>query len=115
MAGESIESLAKALADALPDGLKSLRDDAEKNFRAVLKSGVGKLDLVSREDFEVQQLVLARTREKLERLEARLETLEKKSARKKPAAKTAGKKAAKKKVKKKAKRKASKKSSKKKA
>ena len=100
MAGESIESLAKALADALPEGLKSLRDDAEKNFRAVLKSGVGKLDLVSREDFEVQQLVLARTREKLERLEARLETLEKRPARKR---------AARKKAKKKAKKRASKK------
>ena len=97
MARESIESLARSLADALPEGLRSLRDDAEKNFRAVLKSGIDRMDLVSREDFEVQQLVLARTREKLEQLEARLETLEKRKPAKKTRKKASKKKARKKK------------------
>ena len=56
-----------------------MRDDLETNFRGVLRSGISKLDLVTREEFEVAEAVLARTREKLERLEAKLEDLEKDS------------------------------------
>jgi len=51
-------------------------NDLEENFRAVLKSGLGKLDLVTREEFEVQEAVLKRTREKLAALEARLAEIE---------------------------------------
>ena len=76
MNNESIESLARKLADSVPQGLRSMRDDLEANFRSVLKSGLGKLDLVTREEFEVQQAVLARTREKLEALEAKVKELE---------------------------------------
>ena len=76
MAKEIIDNLARTLAETLPEGLKSLREDAEKNFRAVLESSLAKLDLVTREEFEVQEAVLARTREKLEGLEARLAELE---------------------------------------
>lgn len=76
MADESIENLARKLADAVPEGLRSMRQDVEENFRAVLRSGISKLDLVTREEFEVQEAVLARTREKLEALEAKLEELE---------------------------------------
>ena len=76
---DSIESLATKLAESLPEGLRSVRDDLETNFRSVLRTGIGKLDLVTREEFEVQQAVLARTREKLESLEAKLEGLENKS------------------------------------
>ncbi len=99
MAKESIEKLAKALAETLPEGLRSVREDLEKNFRSVLQGGLGKLDLVTREEFEVQEAVLRRTREKLEALEKRLSGLEKKEpAKKKPAKKKpAGKKASKKK------------------
>ncbi len=77
MSKESIEDLAKKLADAVPEGLKSLREDLEQNFRSVLKSGLSKLDLVTREEFEVQEAVLAKTREKLDALEAKLEKMEK--------------------------------------
>ncbi|MDX1509122.1 MAG: accessory factor UbiK family protein [Woeseiaceae bacterium] len=76
MNNESIESLARKLADSVPQGLRSMRDDLEANFRSVLTSGLGKLDLVTREEFEVQQAVLARTREKLEVLEAKVKELE---------------------------------------
>ena len=69
---DSIESLARKLADALPEGLRSARDEIETSFNSVLKSGLTKLDLVTREEFEVQEAVLARTREKLEELEKRL-------------------------------------------
>lgn len=71
----SIESLVKKLADTVPQGLKSVREELEQNFRSVLQSGLGKLDLVTREEFEVQEAVLARTREKLDSLEAKLKDL----------------------------------------
>lgn len=72
MTNESIENLAEKLAAAVPGGLRSIREDLEHNFRAVLRSSLSKLDLVTREEFEVQEAVLARTREKLEALEAKL-------------------------------------------
>jgi len=76
MGDDSIENLAKKLAESVPGGLRSMRDDLETNFRGVLRSGISKLDLVTREEFEVQEAVLARTREKLELLEARLKEIE---------------------------------------
>jgi BMFP domain-containing protein YqiC len=69
---DSIESLAGKLAASVPEGLRVFRQDLEKNFRAVLASGLASLDLVTREEFEVQEAVLRRTREKLAALEARL-------------------------------------------
>ncbi len=72
----NIDELARRLADALPGGLKALRADAEQNFRAVLQAGLSRLDLVTREEFDVQAAVLQRTREKLAALEARLAALE---------------------------------------
>ena len=101
MASESIDKLAKMLAETLPQGLRSVRDDLEKNFRSVLQSGLGRLDLVTREEFEVQEAVLARTREKLEMLEARLAKMESGPAAKKSSLKKAAKKPARKGAKKK--------------
>ncbi|ANO49969.1 accessory factor UbiK family protein [Woeseia oceani] len=97
MTRESIDSLARRLAASLPQGLRTVRDDMEENFRSVLKSSLQRMDLVTREEFEVQEAVLARTREKLEALEVRLAAYEQSIA----AAPTA-----KKKVKKKASKKA---------
>ena len=76
MSTTPIEELAKKLADAVPDGIRTMRADLEDSFRSVLQTGLDKLDLVTREDFEVQEAVLQRTREKLEALEKRLEELE---------------------------------------
>lgn len=95
MADNSIDRLAGLLAESLPEGLRAMRADLEQNFRAVLKSGIERLDLVTREEFEVQEAVLERTREKLEALEARLASLEKAPVpKKKTARKSGGKKAA---------------------
>ena len=77
MSEQSIEELARKLAESVPDNLRAIRDDLEDGFRSVLKNGLDKLDLVTREEFEVQEAVLAKTREKLEALEARLTELEK--------------------------------------
>ncbi len=76
MAFESIDELARRLAESVPQGLRSVKDDLEKNFQSVLRAGLGKLDLVTREEFEVQEAVLARTRQKLEALEERLISIE---------------------------------------
>jgi len=77
MTDESIENIARKLAEAVPEGLRSVRADLENNFRSVLRASLSKLDLVTREEFEVQEAVLAKTRKKLEALESRLEDLEK--------------------------------------
>ncbi len=77
MTSESIADLARRLAASLPEGLRAMQKDVEQNFRAVLEAGLNDLDLVTREEFAVQEAVLARTRQKLEALEARLSELEK--------------------------------------
>ncbi len=76
MTKDSLEELAKTLVDTVPEGLRSVGDDLEKNFKAALQGGLARLELVTREEFEVQEAVLARTREKLTALEARLRDLE---------------------------------------
>lgn len=70
------DNLAQRLADSLPKGLQALREDIDRNLRASIEGGLAKLDLVTREEFEVQAAVLARTREKLERLETLVAELE---------------------------------------
>jgi len=73
---KSIDDMASRLADALPSGLSNVKDDMEKNFHAILQGALGKLDLVTREEFEVQKAVLAKTRSKLEALEKRVDAIE---------------------------------------
>jgi BMFP domain-containing protein YqiC len=76
----SLDELARELVDAVPRNFKALGDDLERNFRSLLQAGLGKMDLVTREEFDLQVAVLARTREKLEALETRLAELEDRSA-----------------------------------
>jgi hypothetical protein len=71
-----IDDLARRLAEAMPEGIRALQQDVEQNFRTILRSALARLDLVTREEFDVQQAVLLRTREKLEGLESRLAELE---------------------------------------
>ena len=71
-----INDLAGKLAESVPEDIRALREDLESTFRSVLDNGLSRLDLVTREEFEVQEAVLARTREKLEALEKRLAELE---------------------------------------
>lgn len=71
-----LDDLTRRLAGSLPKGLQALQEDLQRNLRAALEAGLGKLDLVTREEFEVQTAVLARTREKLRHLEAQLAALE---------------------------------------
>ena len=79
---KSLDELARKLAEAVPPGLAALGNDLEQNFKAVLQSGLAKLDLVTRQEFDIQAAVLRRSRERLEELEKRMAALEKGSARK---------------------------------
>jgi hypothetical protein len=72
----SLDDLARRLADAVPESLRSLGRDLEGNFKAVLQAQLSKLDLVSRQEFDVQAALLARTQATLTALEARLKELE---------------------------------------
>lgn len=70
-----LDELAARMARAVP-GLSSLRGEIEHNFRALLRSHFDRLDLVSRERFDTQAELLARTRSQLEALETRIRALE---------------------------------------
>ena len=71
-----LDDLARRLSALVPSGLREGRDELQQNFKAVLQSGLARLDLVTREEFEVQRAVLLRTREKLEQLERTVAALE---------------------------------------
>jgi hypothetical protein len=71
-----IDDIARRLFEGLPEAARTMRRDVESNFRAVLQSSLGKLDLTTREEFEVQSKVLERTRARIEQLELRVAALE---------------------------------------
>ncbi|MDR0218223.1 MAG: accessory factor UbiK family protein [Enterobacteriaceae bacterium] len=73
---KKIEQIARQIHNAMPKGVKEFGDDVEKKLRTTLQSQLSKLDLVNREEFDVQTQVLLRTREKLISLEQRLSELE---------------------------------------
>jgi BMFP domain-containing protein YqiC len=75
------DDLARRLVDSVPTGVKEIQQDVEKNLRAILQASLSKLDLVTREEFDVQSRVLARTREKLDQLEKTISALETQSRR----------------------------------
>ena len=72
---QAIDELARRLADLVPPSAREARDDTARNFRDALRAGLRRLDLVTREEFDVQRCVLLRTREKVEALEARVAEL----------------------------------------
>ena len=71
-----IDDLARRLSGLVPPALREGREEMQDNFKAALQSGLARLDLVTREEFDIQSAVLLRTREKLEALEKRLAALE---------------------------------------
>ncbi|HEY7889145.1 MAG TPA: accessory factor UbiK family protein [Steroidobacteraceae bacterium] len=75
-----IDEMARRLLESVPPALRTVQKDLETNFRAVLRSSLGKLDLVTRDEFDTQTRVLERTRARLAELEARLQALEDASA-----------------------------------
>ena len=71
-----IDEIARRLLERVPPALRSVQQDLENNFRAVLRERLSKLDLVTRDEFDAQAKVLERTRARVEELEARLAKLE---------------------------------------
>jgi len=76
MDAKGLDDLARRLAEAVPPSLRNLGRDLESNFKAVLQAQLAKLDLVSRNEFDVQAALLARTQATLTAMEARLKDIE---------------------------------------
>jgi hypothetical protein len=76
-----IDDLARQISGSIPSGLREMQQDVEKNVHTVLQNALSKLDLVTREEFDVQSRVLLRTREKLDKLEKIIATLEAKKSK----------------------------------
>ncbi|QGP56489.1 Membrane fusogenic activity protein [Piscirickettsia salmonis] len=70
------DDMAKKIAEAMPSGLKSVQEDLERNMKTVLQSSFQKMDLVTREEFDIQSAVLAKIRLMVEALERRVDELE---------------------------------------
>jgi BMFP domain-containing protein YqiC len=73
-----IDDLARQISESIPAGVKGMQADIEKNIHTLLQGTLAKLDLVTREEFDAQSQVLARSREKLEQLEKLVTELEEK-------------------------------------
>jgi BMFP domain-containing protein YqiC len=71
-----IDDLARRLSDMVPPGLRESREELQATFKSALQAGLARLDLVTREEFDVQRAVLLRTREKLDALEKTVAALE---------------------------------------
>lgn len=75
-----LDDIAQKLSEALPPGAKAFQEDLHQQFKQILQTMIAKMDLVTREEFDAQTKVLARTREKIEALEEVVARLEEKSA-----------------------------------
>lgn len=69
---KKIEQIAKQISDSIPPGVRNMADNVEQRVKQTVQQQLSKLDVVSREDFEVQQQMLLRLRQRVEVLEKRL-------------------------------------------
>ena len=77
MLKEKIEAIVSDISKLLPEDIDLLKEDIEKNVRATLNTAFTKMELVTREEFDIQASLLSRTREKLEALQKKLSEMEK--------------------------------------
>ena len=77
---QKINAIVNEIISAIPEGIKGIPDEARSSIKAAVLATFSKMDLVTREEFDIQTAVLARTREKLTTLEAQVEALEKSQA-----------------------------------
>lgn len=71
-----LDSLVERIAATFPQGVEPLRDDFRKNIKAALSSALSRMDLVTREEFDVQAALLQKTRARLEEMEKQVKELE---------------------------------------
>lgn len=76
MSNPDIEQLVERIMQSLPEGLQTLRQEADQQLRAALRRALQQMDLVTREEFDIQREVLLRTRARLEELEQQVQQLE---------------------------------------
>jgi ubiquinone biosynthesis accessory factor UbiK len=81
---KDFEALSKKLFDALPSSLQDLEKDIQQQFQDILKATFNKMELVTRDEFDVQVKVLLRTREKVEALQKQLDEMSKSKTKSKP-------------------------------
>jgi BMFP domain-containing protein YqiC len=77
ISNQTINQLSDKINDLLPPGLQQAKSDFDERLKTLLQQQLSNFEMVSREEFDIQARVLARTREKLEAVEARLQELEK--------------------------------------
>jgi ubiquinone biosynthesis accessory factor UbiK len=77
---KTFDDLARRITESLPESVRAFQKDVERQVRSTLHQGFDRMDLVTREDFDVQVTVLERTRARLRELEARVAALEGKPA-----------------------------------
>ena len=82
---KTLDELSRRIDEALPSGIDRVREDFRKNVRAALGGALERMDLVSREEFDVQAAVLGRTRQKVAELEALVARLERELGKARPA------------------------------
>jgi ubiquinone biosynthesis accessory factor UbiK len=75
---QKIDELVRKISDAMPKEFKEFDQEAKKQVKAVLEAGINKMNMVSREEFDIQSKMLAKTRAKLELLETQVSQLEQK-------------------------------------
>ncbi|MGO2510032.1 MAG: ubiquinone biosynthesis accessory factor UbiK [Vibrio hibernica] len=75
---KKLEQIAKQIHESMPAPVKDLGSDVNKKVQQVIQGQLNKLDVVSREEFDIQTQVLLRTRQKLNELETKLSEIEKK-------------------------------------
>ncbi|MDZ7748347.1 MAG: accessory factor UbiK family protein [Halofilum sp. (in: g-proteobacteria)] len=85
MSRTPFDEISERLGRLLPEGAQEMRDDFERNARSVLQQALSRMDLVTREELDVQSEVLARTRAQLEAMEARVAELERQAGIQPPA------------------------------
>lgn len=76
---KTLDDITQKISDMLPDSVGAMTDDLRNNIRAILEASLSKMNLVTREEFDVQSELLARTQERISELEKQLEALEKKT------------------------------------
>jgi BMFP domain-containing protein YqiC len=72
----SLDDLARKIADSIPENLRGLGEDLQRNLKSTLRSGLERMDLVTREEFDIQTRLLERTRARVDALETRVSDLE---------------------------------------
>jgi len=74
---QTIEEISQKIEQSMPESMRGIKNDAEKTVRSAVMNAFQKMELITREEFDIQTQVLARTRARLEALEARVAELEK--------------------------------------